>query len=187
MGARTFQPPSPSGYIFLCTSSLSLSYCGLFRSADGPVCVFFCPLLGQESCRAPRIFQMFVPNFAPSFSGICDDLPCFVPGKRRPLKIHPNSPPFERKQKGGFVKGRFWRMCPRSGFFGTVVRFLYALSGFWCSRSVLCALILVLGVRGTSFGNHPFANPRAIFQCRILMQTQKKIPKSFLESRQSNL
>ena len=22
----------------------------------------------------------------------------------------------ERKQKGGFAKGRFWRMCPRSGF-----------------------------------------------------------------------
>ena len=25
---------------------------------------------------------------------------------------------FERKQKGGFVKGRFWRICPRSGSWG---------------------------------------------------------------------
>ena len=25
---------------------------------------------------------------------------------------------FERSQKSGFVKGRFWRMCPRSGCWG---------------------------------------------------------------------
>ena len=25
----------------------------------------------------------------------------------------------DRKRKGGFVKGRFWRMYPRSGFWGT--------------------------------------------------------------------
>ena len=36
----------------------------------------------------------------------------------------------ERKQKGGFVQGRFWRMCPHSGFC-TLVSFLYPRSGFW--------------------------------------------------------
>ena len=51
---------------------------------------------------------------------------------------------FREKQKGGFVKGLFWRMCPRSGFwyrgtsactlvpvFGTENIRMYPRSGFW--------------------------------------------------------
>ena len=37
----------------------------------------------------------------------------------------------ERKQKGGFVKGWFWRMCPRSGF--------------WCRGTSECTLVQVFG------------------------------------------
>ena len=42
----------------------------------------------------------------------------------------------ERKQKGGFVKGWFWRMYPHSGF--------------WNSCSVFCTPVPLLGVEGTS-------------------------------------
>ena len=43
----------------------------------------------------------------------------------------------ESKQKGGFVKGWFWRMCPRSGF--------------WYRRPGFCTLVPVCGVRPSGF------------------------------------
>ena len=53
---------------------------------------------------------------------------------------------FERKQKGGFVKGWFWPMCPRSVF-------LYR-------RSVFCNLVPVFRVRHSCF-----LCPRSGFGC----------------------
>ena len=77
-----------------------------------------------------------------------------------------HSATFERKQQGCFVKERFWRMYPRSGF--------------WYRRTSKCTLVPVFGtgehpnipsfrflvpgnIRQTHpFGNYPFANPRNI-------------------------
>ena len=46
-------------------------------------------------------------------------------GRSLPLTSGPSFPLtvafFETKQKGGFVKGWFWQMCPRSGFLWAVV------------------------------------------------------------------
>ena len=42
----------------------------------------------------------------------------------------------ERKQKGDFEKGGFWRMCPRSGF--------------WYLGTSDCTLVPVFGAGGTS-------------------------------------
>ena len=69
------------------------------------------------------------------------------------------------RQKGDFVKGWFWRMCPSSGF----------RSGGTCERTLVpvfvpggtseCALVRVFCSGGTSdkttlLENHPFVNPR---------------------------
>ena len=50
----------------------------------------------------------------------------------------------EREQKGGFVKGRFWRMCPRSGF--------------WYRGTSECTLALVF-VTGEHLPKPPFWKP----------------------------
>ena len=55
---------------------------------------------------------------------ICDKRHCATKGGE--AKGH-----IERKQKGGFVKGRFWRMCPRYGSL--------------CRRSVFCTIVPVFG------------------------------------------
>ena len=52
-------------------------------------------------------------------------------------RLHQGQRLFKRKQKGSFVKGRFWRMCPRSGF--------------WYRRSGFCTLVLVFGVHHSVF------------------------------------
>ena len=43
---------------------------------------------------------------------------CCASGQGIFLMISPQGCPFKSKQQGGFVKGRFWRMCPRAGFWG---------------------------------------------------------------------
>ena len=70
----------------------------------------------------------------------------------------------ERKQKGGFVKGRFWRMCPRSGFWywGTSAGSLVPVFGTGEHPNVPSFRLLVPGNirQNHPFGNHPFANAR---------------------------
>ena len=66
----------------------------------------------------------------------------------------------ESKQKGSFAKGRFWRMCTRSGFCGSG-NHGFLMPGQDCREDVLEEL----SVQGNScqnhpFGNHPFGNPR---------------------------
>ena len=56
--------------------------------------------------------------------------------KASSLTLFSKIAPFERKQKGGFVKGRFWRMCPRSCF--------------WYRRTSECTLVFRVWCRGTS-------------------------------------
>ena len=80
--------------------------------------------------------------------------------------------------KGGFVKGWFWQMCPRSGcsyrrsvfctlvpLFGTVVPFFGTL-------------VPVGGVQGTStkppFWKPPFANPRRLTDVEIHIQNMRQ-------------
>ena len=69
----------------------------------------------------------------------------------------------ERKQKGGFVKGRFWRMCLRSGFWyrGTSAWTLVPVLGAGEHTNVPLFRFLVPGNirQNHPFGNHPCANP----------------------------
>ena len=51
----------------------------------------------------------------------------------------------QRKQKGGFVKGWFWRMHACSGFLYRRSVFLYPRSGVWYCLFMFCALVPVLG------------------------------------------
>ena len=64
------------------------------------------------------------------------------------------------RQKGGFVKGWFWRMCPRSGF----------RSQGTCERTLVPVFVpgehpnvpsFRFSVRGHIRQNHPFVNPRS--------------------------
>ena len=62
-------------------------------------CVVRCPsvmlyLLGQKSCRTkvPRIFQIFVPNFAPNFPWIFEEFSCFLSWETETRKNSPTSP-----------------------------------------------------------------------------------------------
>ena len=90
-------------------------------------------------------------------------------------------PWFEGKQKGGFVKGRFGRICPRSGF--------------WYRGTSACTLVLVLGsgehpkvpsvrflVPGNIRRNDPFGNHsvlRTPDRCRFSASlVQKSLPDS---------
>ena len=58
---------------------------------------------------------------------------------------------FSRRNLWGrcFVKGWFWRMCPRSGFWYRRSFFLCPRSGFWYRRSGFCTFVAVLGVQVT--------------------------------------
>ena len=73
-------------------------------------------------------------------------------------------PEVERKEMSGFVKGRFWRMCPR--FFSVPsFCFLYPRSGFLCRRfSFFVPSFRGFGVQEhppkPPFWKPPFANPR---------------------------
>ena len=70
----------------------------------------------------------------------------------------------ERKQEGGFAKGRFWRMCPRSGFWhrGTSTCTLVRVFGTWEHPHVPSFRFSVSGsiCQNHPFGNHPLVNPR---------------------------
>ena len=83
----------------------------------------------------------------------------------KPEQIAQNNPSIERKQKGGFVKGRFWPMCPHSGFlchrsvFGTLVPVLGV------HRSCSCTLVPVLG---PGVQEHP---PKPPFSKFLLLRT----------------
>ena len=97
-------PPPLGGYLegwggWGCTKIGPVTFSSVFpffsRDFRGSVgtknpCFFF---LGQKNCRpkVPRIFKIFVPNFAPNFSRI---FRASFRGKRRPEKIHQKSPPF---------------------------------------------------------------------------------------------
>ena len=56
---------------------------------------------------------------------------------------------FERKQQGGFEKGWFWRMCPRSGWCWGNIR-MYGRSGFGTETTSECTLVPFFGT-----GEHP--------------------------------
>ena len=74
--------------------------------------------------------------------------------KKRPMKV-------ERKQKGGFIKGRFWRMCSRSLFWyrGTSACTLGPVCGTWEHPNVPSFRFLVpVNIRQ----NHPFWRPPLI-------------------------
>ena len=64
----------------------------------------------------------------------------------------------QRKQKGGFVKGRFWRMYPRPSF--------------WYRGTSECTLVPCFWHKGTStnhpFGNHPVLQTRDWSELRWL-------------------
>ena len=80
---------------------------------------------------------------------------------------------FESKQKCGFVKGCFWRMCPRS-LFGTEEHLhradcTYPRSGFRHRGTSVCALVLVFGT-----GEHP---PKPPFWKPPFCQARKKSTK----------
>ena len=79
----------------------------------------------------------------------------------------------ERKQKGGFEKGRFWRMCPRSGFwsrgtsactlapsFGKGNIRMYPRSGFRYRGTSECTLVPVFGT-----GEHTSAKTTLLRDC----------------------
>ena len=57
---------------------------------------------------------------------------------------------FERKQKGGFEKGWFWPMCPRSGLWYRGNIRMYPRSGFGARGTSECTLVPVFGTGGTS-------------------------------------
>ena len=84
------------------------------------------------------------------------------------------APYFERKQKGGFVKGWFWRMHPRSGFW-------YCRSDFGGSVALFFVpSFLFLGSREyppkSPFGNHLFTNPRVLRGTPRLCQRYRCVP-----------
>ena len=66
------------------------------KSGNAPE--FWAKTLGQKSCRTkvPRIFRIFVPNFAPNFPRIFlrRFFFCFVSWETETRKIHQKSPPF---------------------------------------------------------------------------------------------
>ena len=79
--------------------------------------------------------------------------------------------PTKQKIKGGFVKGRFWRMCPRSGFWyqarehPNVPSFRFLVPG-----NIRMYLRSVFRCRGTSAKTtllETFANPQSSFDKKV--------------------
>ena len=78
--------------------------------------------------------------------------------------------PFSCPKKGGFVKGRFWRMYPRSSFWyrGTSACTLVPVSGTGEHPNVARSGFLVPGNirQDHPFGNYPFTNSGSQFDPR---------------------
>ena len=71
----------------------------------------------------------------------------------------------ERRQKGGFVKGWFWRCVPSFRFSFRENMQTYPRSGFRSGGTSECTLVLVFvpgkhPPKPTFCKNHPFVNPR---------------------------
>ena len=96
-------------------------------------------LVEEKLCRTPTVLPDFGWEPNPAFQSLqilhfsVPKARGNVPENRRHAR---HAPPIERKQKAGFVKGRFWRMYPRSGF--------------WYRGTSACTLIPVFGT-----GEHP--------------------------------